>query len=109
LVATHVILRASISAPTACGRRALLGWRSMVAAIMRSGRGIQLKATPTRLIGYFEGAIADDAIKRALVECEISDPLTHGHVVRIADRPNSRASHPAPGVGILIVFNDEVG
>jgi hypothetical protein len=29
--------------------------------------------------------------------------------VRIADRPNSRASHPAPGVGILIVFNDEVG
>jgi hypothetical protein len=82
----------------------------MVAAIMRSGRGIQLKATPTRLIGYFEGAIADDAIKRALVECEISDPLTHGHVVRIADRPNSRASATLlQEWGLLIVFNDEVG
>jgi hypothetical protein len=34
-------------------------------------RVIQLKATPARLIGYFKGASADDAIKRAIVEREI--------------------------------------
>jgi hypothetical protein len=39
-------------------------------------RIIRLRATPAQLIGYFEGASADDAIKRAIVEREISDPLT---------------------------------
>jgi hypothetical protein len=29
-------------------------------------RAIQLKATPARLIGYFEGTNADDAIKAAI-------------------------------------------
>jgi hypothetical protein len=33
-----------------------------------------------RLIGYFEGASADDAIKRAIVEREISDPLTQSRL-----------------------------
>jgi hypothetical protein len=35
---------------------------------------------PARLIGYFEGASADDAIKRAIVEREISDPLTQSRL-----------------------------
>ena len=43
-------------------------------------RVIQLKATPARLIGYFKGASADDAIKRAIVEREISDPLTQSRL-----------------------------
>jgi hypothetical protein len=43
-------------------------------------RVIQLKATPARLIGYFEGASADDAIKRAIVEREIGDPLTQSRL-----------------------------
>ena len=44
------------------------------------GRVIQLRATPTRLTGYFEGASADDAIKRAIVEREISDPHTQSRL-----------------------------
>jgi hypothetical protein len=43
-------------------------------------RVIQLRATPARLIGYFEGASADDALKRAIVEREISDPLTQSRL-----------------------------
>jgi hypothetical protein len=43
-------------------------------------RVIPLKATPARLIGYFEGASADDAIKQAIVEREISDPLTQSRL-----------------------------
>jgi hypothetical protein len=43
-------------------------------------RVIQLKATPARLIGYFKGASAGDAIKRAIVEREISDPLTQSRL-----------------------------
>jgi hypothetical protein len=41
---------------------------------------VQLRATPARLIGCFEGASADDAIKRAFVEREISDPLTQSRL-----------------------------
>jgi hypothetical protein len=41
---------------------------------------IQLRATPARLIGYFEGASADGAIKRAIVEREISNPLTQSRL-----------------------------
>jgi hypothetical protein len=36
------------------------------------------------LIGYFTAANADDAIKRAIVEREISDPLTAQKVREIA-------------------------
>ena len=43
-------------------------------------RVIQLRATPARLIGYFKGASADDAIKRAILEREISDPLTQSRL-----------------------------
>jgi hypothetical protein len=43
-------------------------------------RAIQLKATPARLIGYFRGASADDAIKAAIVEREITDPLTQSRL-----------------------------
>jgi hypothetical protein len=43
-------------------------------------RVIQLKGTPAKLIGYFEGASADDAIKRAVVEREIGDPLTQSRL-----------------------------
>jgi hypothetical protein len=43
-------------------------------------RVIQLRATPARLIGYFEGASADGAIKRAIVEREISNPLTQSRL-----------------------------
>jgi hypothetical protein len=41
---------------------------------------IQLKATPARLIGYFEGASVGDAVKRAIVERDISDPLTQSRL-----------------------------
>jgi hypothetical protein len=37
-------------------------------------RVIQLKATPARLIGYFEGANANDAIEAAIERHEISSP-----------------------------------
>jgi hypothetical protein len=43
-------------------------------------RVIQLKATPARLIDYFKGASAEDAIKQAIVEREISDPLTQSRL-----------------------------
>jgi hypothetical protein len=46
----------------------------------------QLKATPARLIAYFEGASADDAIKRAIVEREISDPLTQSSLAAYKQR-----------------------
>jgi hypothetical protein len=39
-----------------------------------------VSSNPARLIGYFEGACADDAIKRAIVEREISDPLTQSRL-----------------------------
>jgi hypothetical protein len=44
-------------------------------------RVIQLKATPARLIDYFKGASAEGAIKQAIVEREISDPLTQSRLV----------------------------
>ena len=43
-------------------------------------RVIQLKATPARLIGYFKGASADDAIKRAILDREITDQLTQSRL-----------------------------
>jgi hypothetical protein len=43
-------------------------------------RVIHIKSTPATLIGYFTAANADDAIKRAIVEREISDPLTQSRL-----------------------------
>jgi hypothetical protein len=39
-------------------------------------RVIKIRSTPAALVGYFTAATADDAIKGAIVEREISDPLT---------------------------------
>ena len=39
-------------------------------------RVIQLRATPARLIGYFEGANANDAIEAAIERHEISSPMS---------------------------------
>jgi hypothetical protein len=39
-------------------------------------RVIKIRSTPAALVGYFTAANADDAIKRAIVEREISDPRT---------------------------------
>ena len=39
-------------------------------------RVIRIKKTPAELVGYFTAANANDAIKRAIVEREISDQLT---------------------------------
>src|SRR4030088_1353526 len=68
------------------GLRARLGFRGALTYIcwmpkrsprikLFEWRVIQLRAPPARLIGYFQAANADDAIKRAIVEREISDPL----------------------------------
>ena len=43
-------------------------------------RVIHIKSTPATLIGYFTAANADDAIKRAIVEREISNPLTQSRL-----------------------------
>ena len=42
-------------------------------------RVIHIKSTPAALVAYFT-ANADDAIKRAIVEREISDPLTQSRL-----------------------------
>ena len=43
-------------------------------------RVIKIRSTPAALVGYFTAANADDAIKRAIVEREISDPLTQSRL-----------------------------
>jgi hypothetical protein len=43
-------------------------------------RVIKIRSTPAALVGYFTAASADDAIKRAIVEREISDPLTQSRL-----------------------------
>ena len=41
-------------------------------------RVIKIRSTPAALVGYFTAANADD--KRAIVEREISDPLTQSRL-----------------------------
>jgi hypothetical protein len=116
--ATHVTLRASISARTACGRRALLGWRSMVAAIVRSGPGIQLKATPALLElarTWMQAAIASDPPPICVNDYSPTDHILQGR----ADQTGTSCAWPTDQTvgpaalprewGLLIVFNDEVG
>jgi hypothetical protein len=43
-------------------------------------RVIKIRSTPAVMVGYFTAANADDAIKRAIVEREISDPLTQSRL-----------------------------
>jgi hypothetical protein len=45
-------------------------------------RVIKIRSTPAALVGYFTAANADDAIKWAIAEREINDPLTQSRKVR---------------------------
>jgi hypothetical protein len=63
-------------------------------------RVIKIRSTPATLIGYFTAANADDAIKRAIVERKISDPLAQsrlaGQKVREITEQRPRSPKVAP-------------
>jgi hypothetical protein len=73
------------------GLRARLGFRGALTYIccmpkrsprikLYEWRVIKIRSTPAALVGYFTAANADDAIKRAIIEHEISDPLTQSRL-----------------------------
>jgi hypothetical protein len=43
-------------------------------------RVIKIRSTPATLIGYFKAVSADDAIKQAIEEREIDDPLAQARL-----------------------------
>jgi hypothetical protein len=43
-------------------------------------RVIRIKSTPATMIGYYQAADAEQAIKQAIAECEITDPLTQARL-----------------------------
>ena len=59
-------------------------------------RVIKIRSTPATLIGYFTAANADDAIKRAIVERKISDPLAQSRLAgqKVARDHGTTASVP---------------
>jgi hypothetical protein len=43
-------------------------------------RVVRIESSPAAIIGYFKAATADDAIKAAIAEREIGDPLTQSRL-----------------------------